>query len=194
MVRKKMADLLREEVNKPIEIGAAVVQTEESAANGKGVETVEDADVQDADAAAIAHLSAQLDQAKQRETGLVQQIADLNTELEQQNNRVKGLQADLKKTESLKADLEQAKATALQLAETNASLNQELKTLRSATAPAKPTVPILEATTVAAIAPPQGLTQQELIRLRQAQTLAHPVFPNGTQPGHISNQDIGWVD
>jgi predicted RNase H-like nuclease (RuvC/YqgF family) len=196
MARKRLGDLLREEATKTetaqpaaktIEVAAAVVQEASSTSSppqsaGK-TPAKKDAQVSDAghDAAVNAQLQADLEQARQNEAALQQQVTNLQEKLDQAQQQVQSLQQAVNQLEGLKAELDQAKATALQLAETNASLMKDLEGLRQ-----------VSRTPVEVY--PTALSPQETMRRQQAASLAHPMFPAGSMPGQLSNQDLGWVD
>jgi len=115
----------------------------------------------------------------------------VQADLEQQKALVCTLKTDLEKTVSLKAELERATAMALQLAEGNARLTQELEALKqpAATQPAQ-----RSPDSNAALTTKTASTTKEAMQRRQAQMLAHPIFPSGALPSQLSNPDMGWVD
>ncbi len=210
MARKRLSDLLREEVKKPTE-GAAATVPDPTAGVANGVQKTaptEQTDVEQRSAESgkpAEDLAAELAVAQQREQELQQQLADLQAQLKQQAASEKKLQASLDKTEKhnqqLAAELAEAKQTILQLAENNAQLKQELETLQSTPKAAPSTKPPAIAKSEPKPSLPatrdqsaQPLTQQEILRRRQADSLAHPVFPIGKSPGQVSDQEIGWFD
>lgn len=162
-------------------------------------------------AAEVNTLKAELAAAIQQTDELNQQASELRAELEHQLATAKKLQTASEKTErrsqQLETELSAAKQTILQLVEVNSQLKQDLI--------AKPAVAIHEMTPKEIVSPPvqslskplstipaeakkntlaaTPLSQQELLR-RQKKSLAHPVFPAGNPPGHLSEQDLGWVD
>jgi peptidoglycan hydrolase CwlO-like protein len=183
MARKRVSDVLREEVNKPVDVEAEVVE--------KASEAGKDAIAPAPDTtqlALIETLKTELEQAKQREIALQNQVTQLQEKLDKQQDLIHDLNGDASKVDALKTELEQAKTTALRLAEVNATLTQELAALR---APARQPAP---APMVRADAAKRAMTPQEAMRQQQMQALSHPVFPAGPQPGQLSNQDLGWVD
>lgn len=233
--KKRLSDLLREEVKKPAEAGtppAAEAQTRKkgsrstgTASNGSRQKTqaaqsptvapsASEAPELDATPASetiaadsTAELKAALEQAKTQETKLKQQIANLEAELKEQAESTQQLQTQLQQatahTHQLETELSEAKHTVLQLVEVNTELKQDLENLKTRsltksiaspppaklpqqeTKPARPTAPPLT---------PSALSQQEMLRRRQQESLAHPVFPAGPAPGHLSDKDLGWVD
>jgi len=196
MARKRLSDLLREEVQKPTE---GTPEPEKAEAVGEEIAIATNGQAPELVAAA-----------QYRETELIQQIADLKqqltdlqAEVKTQVAATKKLQTSLEKAEKrnhqLETELAETKHAALQLADSNAELKQQLDTLnqtQSAKTPApvaKPTLtptPKPDDTKLAA----KPLTQQEVLRRRQADSLAHPMFPAGKAPGQFSDQDLGWFD
>jgi chromosome segregation ATPase len=233
--KKRLSDLLREEVKKPAEAGtppAAEAQTRKKGSRSTGtasnvsrqkaqatqaltvapsaseapeLEATPDSGAMVVDS--IVELKAALEQAKTQETKLKQQIAKLEAELKEQAESTQQLQTQLQQATAhhhqLETELSEAKHTVLQLVEVNTELKQDLENLKARsltqstaspppakprqeeTKPARPTTPPL---------PPSALSQQEMLRRRQQESLAHPVFPAGPAPGHLSEKDLGWVD
>lgn len=214
MARKRLSDLLREEVQKPTEN-----QPELDPPNGVDAELVEAAPP---DAIATNEHAAELQAAQQREAtlkqqiadltqhvaDLTQQLADLKAEAKTQAPVTKKLQASLEKAEQrnshLDAELTEAKQTALQLADRNAQLQQQLETLQKnqpthlqstkASPPTTRSTPGSQPQSEDRKLATKPLSQQEVLRRRQADSLAHPMFPAGKSPGQLTDQDIGWVD
>ncbi len=159
----------------------------------------------------ILELKTALEEAKDRESDYQQEILDLKAEVKAQTAIAQKLQTSLEKTEhqrqQLEEELAEAKQTALQLAATNSQLKQEqadrkqeqaqkqAQLAESKAAESKAAESKSASQKLAPTKPPASsgtISQQEILR-RQRQSLVHPVFP-GKQPGHISEQDIGWVD
>jgi len=208
MARKRLSDLLREEVKKPSEASASPEPEVK-----EGPEKTKQPPEQEATASKVMpnEPSVEATGPSPRETELEKQIADLKAELKQQTTAAKKLQTNLEHTEKryqqLETELAEAKQTALQLADNNAQLKQELDTLKQSQKPQQmpssvPTKSVASAKPVPASASTPSretssshpLTQQEVLRRRQADSLAHPMFPAGNSPGHLSEQDLGWVD
>ncbi|MDX2243067.1 MAG: hypothetical protein NW224_20495 [Leptolyngbyaceae cyanobacterium bins.302] len=204
MARKRLSDLLREEVQKPAEATSTEVPV--TAPTKEAVEAAETA------IAANNH-AAELEAAKQRETELNQQIThlnqqltDLKTELKTQTASTKKLQTSLEKAEQrsqqLESELTEAKQTALQLADSNAELKHQIEAIKQSpmarSTIAKPAAPVAKSPPAAKPNPAdkpatKPLSQQEVLR-RQADSLAHPIFPIGKTPGQFTDQDLGWFD
>jgi chromosome segregation ATPase len=154
----------------------------------------------------FASLKAELETTTQQAIDLKQQVADLKTELKTQAAASKKLQTSLDKAEQhsqqLATELTEAKQTILQLVEVNSQLKQDLQsqTVQQTIAappkappeknPSPEPKPEAQKTPLAK-AP---YSQQEILQRRQQQSLAHPMFPVGDSPGHLSEQDIGWFD
>jgi hypothetical protein len=132
-------------------------------------------------------LKAEFALSQNREATLQQQVSDLQTELTEQQNQVKILQAHLIKAESLKPELDQAKKAALQLAEANTQLKAELTASQPQSQPPRSQSP-------KAPSPTNALVAKSALQQRQVRSLAHPVFPNADSTSQLSNQDLGWVD
>lgn len=196
MARKRLSDLLREEVQKPTE--------------APELEPVETEVKEEKEAIATDEHSLELEAAQQREAELTQQVADLNqqitdlkTEAKTQATTTQKLQASLEdaaqRHHQLETELTETKQAALQLADSNAQLKQQLEALKQSQ-PLKPTAPVAK---FAPATTPKSddtklaskpLSQQEVLRRRQSESLAHPMFPNGKAPGQFSDQDLGWFD
>lgn len=217
MARKRLSDLLRQEVKKPLE-----TENSETTANAEGLESPPEASepeeptldatpkpVEPVESPTLAEpmpepvnplesvvteLKADLEQSQQQVRSLEQQIADLQTQLTTQTDLIKTLQVDQQQISKLKAELKQAKATALKLAETNTKLTADLTALqqqaKQAPKPEEKVPSAQRATTPSSSTP----LKQEIIHKQQMQTLTHPMFPNKSLPGHLSDQDLGWVD
>jgi uncharacterized phage infection (PIP) family protein YhgE len=232
--KKRLSDLLREEVKKPAEAEpppAAEAGTRKkgsrstgTASNGNRQKTQSaksptvapsDSDAPELDATSdsgttadpTAELKAALEQAKHQKAELKQQITNLQAELEEQAESSRQLQTQLQQAEThthqLETELSEAKHTVLQLVEVNTQLKQDLESIKArsltkATTPSPLAKPPQEETKPGrpATSPltPSALSQQEMLRRRQQDSLAHPVFPAGPAPGHLSEKDLGWVD
>ncbi len=209
MARKRLSDLLREEVHKTEDAEAtpattsgkrtgqtnrAKAQASSGRAKSPVVETVEAVLVEDTQTATekddMHQLKQELARSQQREAHLQQELTLLQTELDQREALINSLEADLEKAKSFKNELDQAKKAALKLAEENTRLNEELKSLQRQ----KPTVTTEAKPVVAAQSQSPIATTIDVLHERQARSLAHPVFPAGSSPGYLSDQDLGWVD
>jgi chromosome segregation ATPase len=122
----------------------------------------------------VAALEVALQTAQQQEQALQSQIDSLQTQLNQQTEQIQHLQAQLQPTHQLQAALAKAEAAARHLAALNEQLTTENALLKTSSKPA------------AALAPPS--------KQPQFASLAHPVFPNGTLPSGMSDQEAGWFD
>ena len=201
MARKRLSDLLREEVQKPTEESV----TDATAATSETIEVVAETVDVTAIAARDTVLQQQLDDLK---TQFQDQIAELKAEIKQHTTANKKLQTSLEKAEQqthqLTTELETARQTILQLAENNAQLKKDLDAAQVAQrpttpsrspAPSRPSLPVPAAPVpVAPTQSPRSLTQQEVLRRRQADSLAHPVFPVDKLQGQGSEPDVGWFD
>ncbi|MEX0268678.1 hypothetical protein AB3R30_06030 [Leptolyngbyaceae cyanobacterium UHCC 1019] len=165
----------------------------------------------------VTHLKAELNATAKQTSELNQQVTDLKAELENQAAATKTLQTTLKKAEQhgqqLATELTEAKQTILNLVEVNSQLKQDLAAKQAAAIhetlanlstglprgiaplPKKslPETPTASTEVKKNALASTTLSQQELLQ-RQKKSLAHPVFPAGNSPGHLSEQDLGWVD
>ena len=76
----------------------------------------------------LAELRDALQAAHQKENFLQQQIAGLKSDFQEQNKLVQKLQAEVEQADRVKAELEQAKKVILQLAEANSKVIQDVNT------------------------------------------------------------------
>lgn len=227
MARKRLSDLLREEVKKTTDGESETPDASEvennpnndsAASKTKGFSksskakasseaaTAESTTSLQADAdAKVAELQAALEQSQKREETLQQEISHLKADLKAQTTAAKDLQTNLKEIEAenqqLEAELTKVKQTALQLADSNAELKQQLEQQRVEQQPKKNLPAQATKSSSAPLAPTtnkpansSALSQQEILRRRQADSLAHPVFPSEKPPGAISDRDLGWFD
>lgn len=163
-------------------------------------------------ASEVTSLTAELETAAKQVADLNQQVTGLKAELEDQITASKKLQPTLEKAEKrnqqLEIELSEAKQTILQLVEVNSQLKQDLAVKQQAVAipetiprgiAPSPKSSLPEPSPIVPAEPKKSTlasatsTHQEFLR-RQQKSLAHPVFPAGDSPGHLSDQDLGWVD
>jgi regulator of replication initiation timing len=199
-------------VDKEVDQASAEKEVDQASAEK---ESIEKAIALAAELTSTAHrkLETDLAAAHTREADLQQQITDLKADLKAHTGDTKKLQTNLEVAEQrihqLQAELDDTKQTALQLAETNTHLQSTLDQLKTpAATPAarapqssapQSSAPQPLATTKPANKPAEqqltrNLSQQEIIRRKQAQSLAHPVFPNSPLPSQTGDGDIGWFD
>jgi uncharacterized coiled-coil protein SlyX len=131
------------------------------------------------DDAMITTLQAKLADAASQSAALHQTIDDLEAKLAAQTKTLDGLQTQAKAAASLQTTLEKAEAAARQLAALNNKLLEENSALKSAATAA----PEPKKSTALAATPD-----------RPFNSMVHPVFPNGTLPSGIGDQEIGWFD
>lgn len=206
MARKRLSDLLREEVNKPGEADPPAAQPSRATRRKPSAKSAGDAEPTPAESeqaapedpapnAEVMKLKAGLEQANDREKALQEKIFDLQAEIDGHKAKISSLEASLQQIASLKTELDQVKATALQLAEENSRLIREAETPKSAPAPAtKPAdSPEPAQKTLAQKTNDPMEARQSAIRQRQERSLAHPIFPNKI-PSIVTDQDMGWVD
>lgn len=228
MARKRLSDLLREEVQKPteadtappeavdaptIEIEAEVAaepatdkttKSEPAKATKKTPAKTAKPDGANPAAESITALQTEIDTlttalttSENRVGELQKEIAALQAELQAKTTETQTLTSQLDKAtqqaRSLEQELAEAKQTILQLAETNTQLQAKQQTAIAPPA-ARPTTPAKPAPSTGKLTN-SPLSQQEIIHRRQAESLAHPIFPSTDKtPGQLSEQDLGWVD
>lgn len=78
----------------------------------------------------VSELSEALQAAHRKENSLQQQIANLQSDLQEQKILLQKLQADLEPTNQIKAELEQARKVILQLLESSSKTTQETNTTK----------------------------------------------------------------
>lgn len=161
--------------------------------------------------AAVTELKAALAEARQaahaKETVLQEQIATLQSNVQEQRTLIEKLQTDLQQSQQIKAELETAKTVILKLSQ----LNTQLAPPAPAPTP-EPAAPLAPSTRApepkAPPAPlvPQREQRREIQRdvgrdVRRDVRPAPPRFPvDQPQPtveqkeGKISEMDIGWMD
>ena len=196
MSRKRLSDLVREEVGKE----AATAEVEIEATAAIEVSSIPEVREQTSELEAkVADLTAALAGSRGRESTLANQVGALEAEVQQQKELVKNLSEKLEKTEALEADLIEQKAlvkklyTELQESQSvvveleeqkqlvkqlSAELEQLQQSIRETTVPQKP---------------------QKLARRMEISSAMEPrpigSFSVPTQPSpRLSNQDIGWFD
>jgi len=133
-----------------------------------------------------------------KETSLQQQIADLQSDLQEQKILVQKLQAALEQTNQIKAELEQAKKVILQLSEVGSKTTQAVNTPKKENEGFKSQK--LTLTTQEVNTPKkenEGFKQQKLTFKKLPQHSIQPNFPD-SKPSNpekkLSNKDIGWFD
>ncbi|BAS56694.1 MULTISPECIES: hypothetical protein [Leptolyngbya] len=138
------------------------------------------AQVEDHDAI-VKHLQANVEEAQH--TAL--KLAESNQTLIEEN---KQLRTSAGKIDHLQSELEKAQQAALKLAESNQALIAENKTLQENQATEQ------KSALATAQAEADLRSHQDILKKRQAVTLAHPVFPNNFAPVKSSDPDVGWFD
>jgi DNA repair exonuclease SbcCD ATPase subunit len=213
MARKRLSDLLREEVQKgdavPVVEAAqvpakpaskrqkAATPSRKPTSNGTKATVAEPVEAEILEVETPSELSnakAALERSQQREAALKQENSALQQELDRKEAQIHSLQADLEKAQSFRTELDKAKQDALHLAEENSRLVAELQSLKEQT---PKTTPVQAKPAPVEAAPPpaeSALTPSERLRRQQIRSLAHPVFPAGSSPGQLSDLDLGWVD
>ena len=150
MTKKSLGDLLREEAQQPPDPEAEAIQKaaseplkpDSTLSETESINETTDDPPQVNTAATrakriptkaelettVSELSEALQAAHNKESSLQQQIADLQSDLQEQKILLQKLVAELEPTNQLKAELDQAKKVILQLLEANSKTTQEANT------------------------------------------------------------------
>lgn len=134
MTKKRLEDLLREEAGKPHDSETEALPEMKSLSetnadplpiNGPATSRPKRTNPTKAELeTTVSELEEALDTAHQNENSLQQQVADLQSELQEQKTLVEKLQEVLEHSDQLKAELEEAKAVILRLSATNSKTTQ----------------------------------------------------------------------
>ncbi|WP_009632961.1 hypothetical protein [Synechocystis sp. PCC 7509] len=179
MVRKRIGDMLREEVKEPVAREDAPVTAETSnqtePENGEVSEQLQPVNIPATKSKSSTELETTIDELKKQlqaahktETSLQTQITELKSQLQEQKKLVKELQTQVSQGQQLKTELEEAKKTILKLAEVSS----------------KPTAK-------ASPAKQETLARATSTRAEKLPNYSDPSErPNTT----LGNKDIGWFD
>ncbi len=204
MTKKSLADLLREEAHKspdseaeavqeaalePLEPAPTLSETEPTttsyettgepspldtaAPRAKRIPTKAELEI------TVSELREALKDSHGKENSLQQQIADLQSDLQEQKILLQKLLAELEQTSQIKAELDQAKKVILQLVADSSKTTQEANTRSKATQ--EPNTPKKENT---------GLRPQKLALKKLPQHSIQPDSPSG----EIFERNVGWFD
>ena len=210
-VTKAEVDLVSADTNVPMKQAVVLTEASSDGDRADGDSSNDDSQLK----ATIAELKSTLEttqhNATQREQDLLQEIATLKAELQEQHDQVGKLQAELEKSEALKtemkAQLEEARKVILQLSQVNA------KPAPPVAAPkAQAAEPELETSRSQAIQPVQPAQRKPELDRRQHQVALKRILDHPTQPGRLPampsdsarsgstekgskpEMDMGWVD
>lgn len=178
MVRKRIGDMLREEVKpgarEELPVTAETDDTKQE--NGEVNEPLQPINISATNKkisteldTAVDELKKLLQTAQKTETSLQAQITDLKSQLQEQKKLTKELQTQASHDKQLKTQLEEAKETILKLAEVSS----------------KPTAKVSAAKKQSNLVPAKSIRTEKL--------------PNYSDPSErpnttITNKDIGWFD
>ena len=212
MAKKSLGDLLREEVQKPLELQDSQELAESPTLEvDEFVEPEETPSVQEQPLeitasepettsasyisrarttkaeleTMVSELKKTLQQARRQEKSLQQQLTDLQSDLQEQKTLVKKLQADLINGEQIKAELEQAKKVILQLSEVNSKSSEKVE--YSAKEKVEHSV---KEKVDHSVKKNQNLKLQRLPLENSDYPLAQPSSPST----ELSNKEVGWFD
>ena len=196
MSRKRLSDLVREEVGKE----AATAEVEIEATAAIEISSISEIREQTSELEArVADLTAALAGSRGRESTLASQVEALEAEVQQQKELVKKLSEKLEKTEALELDLIEQKALVNKLySELQESqsivveLEEKKQLVKQLSAELEQLQQSIRETNV-----PQKT--QKLARRMEISSAMEPrpigSFSVPTQPSpRLSNQDIGWFD
>jgi chromosome segregation ATPase len=209
MTKRRLADVLREEAQKPsnsegndmaetnskqpLELGTAPSKTESaqetpqpsgSGANSTASRARRTGPTKAELEATVTELKEALQAAHQTETSLQEQVASLEAVLSDQKELVQGLQAELKQVGQVKGELQQAKEMILQLSKTNAvapPAPHELHTRQ-------------EQPHELHTRQEQGDESLRFQKLNLKKLPHHSIHPKPAAPGPSTTIDTGWVD
>lgn len=204
MTKKSLADLLREEAHKSPDSEAEAVQEaaleplepaptlSETEPTTTSYETTDDPSPLDTAAPrakrlptkaeleiTVSELREALKDSHGKENSLQQQIADLQSDLQEQKILLQKLLGELEQTSQIKAELEQAKKVILQLVADSSKTTQEANTRSKATQ--EPNTPKKEN---------KDLRPQKLALKKLPQHSVQPDSPSG----EIFERNVGWFD
>ena len=204
MTKKSLADLLREEAHKSPDSEAEAVQEaaleplepaptlSETEPTTTSYETTDEPSPLDTAAPrakriptkaeleiTVSELREALKDSHGKENSLQQQIADLQSDLQEQKILLQKLLGELEQTSQIKAELEQAKKVILQLVADSSKTTQEANTRSKATQ--EPNTPKKEN---------KDLRPQKLALKKLPQHSIQPDSPSG----EIFERNVGWFD
>ncbi|MGB3532517.1 MAG: hypothetical protein WBA13_03260 [Microcoleaceae cyanobacterium] len=137
--KKSLGDIVREEVQKPqqpLETAVGVQSTQAIPASTRRKNPTK-ADLEQM----ISELKLTLEEAQDSECTLQEKVMELQTMLQNKDERLTELKQNLEQIEALKQELGEVQNTALELSEANTQLVQELDTLKTTPAPLEPIQP-----------------------------------------------------
>jgi len=193
MTKKRLADLLREEAQKPADPETEAIQevdrdqplepdvtlsetellqeaTVPLAASLSAAPRAKRSSTTKADLEVlVAELREVVQEARRNETSLQEQITDLQTALQEQKALVQKLQAELEQAGQFKTELERAKEVIRQLSEANSQKAQDVNPSSQSN---------------------KGLRPHKL----SLKKLPHDSIQPGSQSSKLSDADVGWVD
>ena len=129
MARKRISDMVQQEVNKNSTVEVEIVPEENQAVTSDAEAKPDSATVQAELEAKIAELTTKLEESHVNERALQEKLFELQGQLEEKTQFIERLKTEIKEAD-LKGKLEKAQEAAFQLSEINTKLIEELKHLR----------------------------------------------------------------
>ncbi|NJM74785.1 MAG: hypothetical protein HC852_02215 [Acaryochloridaceae cyanobacterium RU_4_10] len=181
MTRRKLSDVLRQEVTKDAPEGSAQVQ-ETPAKSSTAKSTTQKATASPAkedQSAQLKELKAALAQGAEQEKALHAQIKTLEADVKLKQKKISTLESQLGQVDKLKADLAEAKEVILQLSEANTQMGKTLDELKQKPSQTK--------------VPPKAPLSKTPLTLRP-DTLPYHSVRHGPAPSKPKGVDVGWMD
>ena len=181
MTRRKLSDVLRQEVIKDAPEGS--VQAQETPAKASTTKsTAQKATVSPAkedQSAQLKELKAALAQGAEQEKALHAQIKTLETDVKLKQKQIDTLESQMGQVSQLKADLAEAKEVILQLSEANTQMGKTLDELKQKPPQEK--------------APSKAPLYRPPLSIRP-NTLPYHSVRHGPTPPKPKSVDVGWMD
>lgn len=198
--KKRLTDVVREEMQKSPENEVAIVAEEIAEAHEDKGAKAKAANSTKADLeATVTKLKDELAQGNQREEALKQQVSDLQADLQAHKTYVEKLKEYLEQAEKLKTELDAVKQDNLRLAEANIQLTEKMNTPQERYSQkghklVERAAPIVAAkSTEQTSVQPSNPQEDNSDKYRISKLLRRPVGSNASL-SQITDKNIGWVD
>jgi chromosome segregation ATPase len=181
VTRRKLSDVLRQEVTKDAPEGSAPAR-ETSAKASTAKSTTQKATASPAkedQSAQLKELKAALTQGAEQEKALHAQIKTLQGDVKLKQKQIDSLELQLGQVSQLKADLAEAKEVILQLSEANTQMGKTLDELKQKPAQEK--------------APAKAPLSRTPLSIRP-NTVPYHSMQHGPAPSKSKSVDVGWMD
>jgi chromosome segregation ATPase len=181
MTRRKLSDVLRQEVTKDAPEDSAQVQ--ESPAKASTIKNTAQKSTanpeQENQSAQLKELKAALAQGAEQEKALHVQIKTLQGDVKLKQKQIDTLESQIGQVSQLKVDLAEAKEVILQLSEANTQMGKTLDELKQKTPQEK--------------APSKAPLSRTPLSIRP-NTLPYHSVQHGPTPTKPKSVDVGWMD